>query len=82
MGIAKLLALLLAICTAIAQSQDLVLLGDSLSDGGSSGNGYSTFVKLVLQTNDVSEARPEGTMSWKCTHRVENNQTDNEVKEH
>ena len=48
------LAILLVFCTAIAHSQDLVILGDSLSDGGTSGTGYSAFVKLVLQTNDVS----------------------------
>ena len=63
MAAGKLLATLLVVCTVNAQSQDLVILGDSLSDGGSSGNGYSDFVKLVLQTNDVSYARPEGSVS-------------------
>ena len=50
----KLLVLLLVACAAAAQSQDLVILGDSLSDGGLSGNGLSAYIKLALQTNDVS----------------------------
>lgn len=35
----------------IVHGQDIVLLGDSLSDNG---NGYAGTVKFVLQTNDVS----------------------------
>lgn len=54
----NLLAILLVFCTAIAHSQDLVILGDSLSDGGTSGTGYSAFVKLVLQTNDTYPQPP------------------------
>ena len=39
---------------AVAVGQDIVMLGDSLSDNGS---GFADYVKLVLQTNDVSPLR-------------------------
>ena len=39
---------------AVAVGQDIVMLGDSLSDNGS---GFAAYVKLVLQTNDVSPLR-------------------------
>lgn len=46
-------ACVLATSALLACSQDIVLLGDALSDNGS---GYAGFVKLVLQTNDVSKS--------------------------
>lgn len=38
------------LCLACAKAQDIILLGDSLSDNG---NGYAATVKFVLQTNEV-----------------------------
>lgn len=45
-----LLTLVAVLCAAVVSGQDIVLLGDSLSDNG---NGYAGNAKLVLQTNDV-----------------------------
>ena len=45
--------LVLLVCLMGARAQNIVLFGDSLSDGGLAGEGLTPYLKLVLQTNDV-----------------------------
>ena len=47
----RMLVCLALLCLAVVKGQDIILLGDSLSDNG---NGYAGTTKFVLQTNEVS----------------------------